>query len=191
MILFLAFQCVGAFGGAVLIRIIIPGAKSDCTPHSINQGTCVDMLAGAPQQAYGESFWQAFTFEIVGTFFITWVVMHTSSPLRSVYSRNASSPLAIGMVVTALTICAQPFSGASFNPARAFASYLVSFQFAGTQSWAYLFGPPIGAIAAGFTYSFAFKSAIRDEGIDQRAVLRPPSAAEGVAAGDGEETKRR
>ena len=108
-LLFVVFQVGGGIGGAVLIHFCIPEARGECTAKQIVKGTCQDPLHGAPQQAYATTVKQAIVFEAVGAFFLTWIVMHTTSPLRSVHSRNASAPIAAGLALAALKMCAFPY----------------------------------------------------------------------------------
>ena len=108
-LLFVVFQVGGGIGGAVLIHFCIPEARGECTAKQIVKGTCRRHPLGAPQQAYATTVKQAIVFEAVGAFFLTWIVMHTTSPLRSVHSRNASAPIAAGLALAALKMCAFPY----------------------------------------------------------------------------------
>lgn len=136
-------QLVGGSLGAVLVLATIPNAMKGEDP------------LGTPALNYGSTASSAFVFETFGTFFITWVILCNTCRNRSVISKNVTAPMAIGLATVSLNIFAFPFTGASFNPIRAFAPMFVSWSWTSTI-FVYTLAPCIGALLGMFVYIMAF-----------------------------------
>ena len=136
-------QFVGGTLGAVLVLATIPNSMKG------------EDVLGIPALNYGSTPSSAFVFETFGTFFLTWVILCNTCRNRSVISKNVTAPMAIGLATVSLNIFAFPFTGASFNPIRAFAPMLVSWSWAPTI-FVYLIAPLIGGLLGMFVYVMAF-----------------------------------
>ena len=62
--------------------------------------------------------------------------------------------IAIPLTLVAVHLAAIPFSGASVNPARSFASALVGTEFG--DLWIYFIAPPLGAAIAAFVHRYLY-----------------------------------
>jgi aquaporin Z len=143
--MFLMFaQFVGALLGVLLVLGVVP--RSGDTPEAL----------GVPRIGNGATPANACAFEAMGTFFLTFVVLccECRSPGNS---RSASAPLAVGLAMTVLVLFTFPFTGAIFNPFRAFWLFVCGMNF--SWDWVpFLFGPVLGALGAVLVYTLAFTS---------------------------------
>ena len=122
--LYVAAQLIGASLAAGLLTLLVGDiAPGLTTPHH-----------GALT---------ALGFEVVLTFFLTFVILSTASRFR-VLGQNAA--LAVGGTIAFCALFSRPMSGASMNPARSLGPALVSGRLA--DQWIYLVGPLIGAAIA-------------------------------------------
>jgi aquaporin Z len=94
--------------------------------------------------------WDAFWLEILLTAIFVSVILQSTRSER-IYG---TALIAIPLTLVAIHLAAIPFSGASVNPARSFASALVGTEFA--DFWIYLIAPPIGAAIAAFVHRYLF-----------------------------------
>src|SRR5688572_152418 len=105
---------------------------------------------GGQSIALEVTFGQAFTLEMIATFFLTFVVFGTA------VDPNAPKVggFAIGLAVAADILAIGPLTGASMNPARSIGPAVASGIFEGQVIyWA---GPIVGAIIAALIYDFLF-----------------------------------
>ena len=136
-------QTVGGCLGAVLVLASIPNSMKG------------EDVLGTPALNYGSTQTSGFVFELFGTFFMTWVILCNTCRNRSVISKNVTAPMAIGLATVSLNIFAFPFTGASFNPIRAFAPMLVSWTW-NFNMILYTVAPCIGALFGMLVYVMAF-----------------------------------
>lgn len=85
--------------------------------------------------------------EVILGFALVLVVKCTAVDDRS---EGAAAGMAIGLVVAVGHLAMIPVSGASFNPARSFGSWVVSGEF--PDFWVYIVGPIGGGLLAAFLY---------------------------------------
>ena len=150
---FIIAQFAGGLFGAALVVATIPNAEGGVTP------------VGAPNLNFGSTFSSGFMFEVFGTFFLTWVVLTNTCRTRSVIAKNVSAPMAIGLSMCALQIFAYPFTGASFNPVRAFSPAIVSATFTSSM-YIYMLAPIVGAFFGAVVYILAFTTSPFKLGFD-------------------------
>ena len=142
-LLLIVAQCIGSCLGAVLVVATIPNSMKG------------DDVLGMPTLSFGSTFASGFIFEAFGTFFLSWVIMTNTCRSRSVISKNVTAPMAIGLATVALNIFAFPFTGASFNPARAVAPMLVGWSWS-VDFLLYILAPLAGALTGTLVYILAF-----------------------------------
>ena len=97
---------------------------------------------------HGISTFNALMAEIVGTFFLVFVIYGVAVDKRGAFSILAGLP--IGLTISIGVLAVGGISGAAFNPARWFGPALVSGTF--DNFWIWIVGPVVGALLAGFAY---------------------------------------
>lgn len=95
---------------------------------------------------------QALAAEILGTFFLCWVVLNVATSKDT--ESNSFYGLAIGMSLMAGTFAFGPISSAAFNPAVAL-SYGVCNISGFNNLWIYIVAEVIGAVSACYLFLFA------------------------------------
>ena len=93
--------------------------------------------------------WPAFLAELVFTFALCYVVLHTATSKDS--AGNSFYGLAIGFVVTVGVVAVGAISGGAFNPAITF-GLMLSGIFAWKFLWVYLIAQLLGAVVAAYAY---------------------------------------
>lgn len=93
--------------------------------------------------------WPAFLAELVFTFALCYVVLHTATSKDS--AGNSFYGLAIGFIVTVGVVAVGAISGAAFNPAITF-GLMLSGVFAWKFLWVYLLAQLLGAVVAAYAY---------------------------------------
>lgn len=91
----------------------------------------------------------AFSWEIILTFFLMFVIMAVATDYRAV---GKAAGLAIGGTVLLDSMFGGPICGASMNPARSLGPALVSGNW--NYFFAYVIGPIAGATLASIVYNF-------------------------------------
>ena len=94
--------------------------------------------------------WTGFWLELLLTMIFVAVILQSSRSQR-VYG---TALIAIPLTLVAVHLAAIPFSGASVNPARSFASALVGTEFG--DLWIYFIAPPLGAAIAVFVHRYLY-----------------------------------
>lgn len=108
--------------------------------HKYCEATALDL---------GGNVWPAFLAELVFTFALCYVVLHTATSKD--IDGNSFYGLAIGFTVTAGVVAVGAISGASFNPAVTLGLMLGGF-FSWKFLWVYLTAEIVGAVAAAVAY---------------------------------------
>lgn len=135
-------QFLGSLLGVFLVLWIVPDASK--TKEAL----------GVPALAYGTTSGSACALEAIGAFFLTFVALANEcrNPMNA---RSASTSIAMGLAMTTLQLFAFPFSGACFNPFKAFWLFVVSLTF--SWDWVpFLLGPFLGSLMAVLLYMLAF-----------------------------------
>ena len=96
----------------------------------------------------GFSTGNALVAEIVGTFFLVFVIYGVAVDKRGAFSILAGLP--IGLTISIGVLALGVVSGAAFNPARWFGPALVGGNF--DNFWVWIVGPVVGAVLAGLAY---------------------------------------
>jgi MIP family channel proteins len=130
-------QLAGATAAALVLLAIFPSSVTDAA----NLG--VPAVGG-----HGFSTGNALVAEIVGTFFLVFVIYGVAVDKRGAFSILAGLP--IGLTITIGVLAVGAVSGAAFNPGRWFGPALVSGSF--DNFWVWIVGPAIGAVLAGLAY---------------------------------------
>jgi MIP family channel proteins len=130
-------QLAGATAAALVLLAIFPSIITDAA----NLG--VPAVGG-----HGISAGNALVAEIVGTFFLVFVIYGVAVDKRGAFPILAGLP--IGLTITIGVLAVGGVSGAAFNPSRWFGPALVSGTF--DNFWVWIVGPAIGAVAAGLFY---------------------------------------
>jgi MIP family channel proteins len=130
-------QLAGGVAAAFVLLAVFPSAVTD----AVNLG--VPAVGG-----HGISTGNALVAEIVGTFFLVFVIYGVAVDKRGAFSILAGLP--IGLTISIGVLAVGAISGAAFNPARWFGPALVSGTF--DNFWIWILGPAIGATLAGLAY---------------------------------------
>ena len=130
-------QLAGAAGAALVLLATLGTSIRDA---GVNVGT--------PGIGAGFDAKNALVAEIVGTFFLVFVIFGVAVDKRGTFKILAGLP--IGLMITADILALGGVSGAAMNPARWFGPALVSGHF--DDFWIWIVGPAIGALLAAFVY---------------------------------------
>jgi len=138
-------QMLGSLSGAALIAMC--------------KDTGNDLTGGLATNTVGSSFesWEALIGEILGTFFLMYVVLETAVNPKS-KANAVNAPFAIGMAVYLAHSILIPIDGCSINPTRSFGPAVVaSIRFSDNSNkiteiwedhWVFWLGPIIGSLFA-------------------------------------------
>jgi MIP family channel proteins len=143
--IYVAVQLVGAIAAAWVVKLLFDNPNAAGTEDPTFGAVAVGKAAaGTNGVALGA--------EVIGTFFLVWVVVGVAVNPRA-FGHWAG--FAIGATLGAAVMIFGPVSGGSLNPARAFAPALVADAFGeGAGAWIliWVIGPVIGALLAAFLY---------------------------------------
>ncbi|XP_055622679.1 uncharacterized protein LOC129766195 [Toxorhynchites rutilus septentrionalis] len=156
-----AVQCIGAFMGFGLLKIVTPAAVfSDAL--EAGAGFCVT----SPNPKI--STLQAVGIEFVATSVLALVCCGVWDPRNAKY--HDSVALKFGFTIGCLAVTAGPYTGASMNPARSLGPVLWNGDW--TAHWVYWVGPLLGAFVSAFAYKIVFR----------REVFQPPASPSELTA---------
>lgn len=141
------FQLLGSLLGAVLVLILVPCERDMTTTLATNK---VDEDFGIGR---------AFLAELIGTFFLCYVVWETAIHPRAIAGNNAA--IAIGFTVFVVHLMLLPIDGCSINPTRSFGPALIgaaracpgSDRIGLQQLWLFFVAPLLGGIIAAMVKS--------------------------------------
>ncbi|XP_033625688.1 aquaporin-5-like [Asterias rubens] len=139
-VLFIVAQCLGAYLGAALLRVVTPF-------YAQNNASLGCTLLGEHV-----TIGQGFVVELVATFQLVFTVFSTTDPRRK--DTRIPVAFAVGVSVAIGLLFAIPFTGASMNPARSFGPALSAQNWA--NHWIYWAAPVVGGLTASTVYRFIF-----------------------------------
>ncbi|XP_023019051.1 aquaporin AQPAe.a [Leptinotarsa decemlineata] len=138
-VLYIVVQCVGAIGGAALLRLVTPNEKVGS----------LGLTIVSPQLTAG----QGLLVEAILTFLLVFVVHGVCDSNRKDIA--GSIPVAIGLAVSAAHLCGIQYTGSSINPARTFGPAVIMNSW--EYHWVYWVGPLLGGVVAGILYRTLFR----------------------------------
>ncbi|UKJ76051.1 MIP/aquaporin family protein [Azospirillum brasilense] len=127
---YIAFQCLGGLGGALLVAVLL-GRRFTSPPIA-----AIATVPGAAGTA------AAFAAELTMAFLLMGMVLVTTNRPGWERFTGAGAGLLVALFITA----AAPLSGMSINPARTLASAVPSGLWTG--AWIYAMAPPLGMLLA-------------------------------------------
>jgi MIP family channel proteins len=138
--IYLALQLMGGLAGALLVKVLLT-----------DEGAAVNYGATYLSDAISGSAGLGFLCEAIGTFLLMWAIMGAAVNPRA---EGSMAPWVIGATLGLGVMLFGPLTNASFNPARAFGPAVVGDAFGPLGDWllAFVAGPLVGALAAGFGY---------------------------------------
>ena len=140
---YIVAQVLGAIAGAGILYVIASG-KAGFAIGTFASNGFADRSPGKYEILAG------FTAEVVLTFFFLIVILgstHKKAP-------KGFAPIAIGLALTLIHLISIPVTNTSVNPARSTGPALFAQGLALSQLWFFWVAPILGALLAGFVYSW-------------------------------------
>lgn len=161
---YIVAQVLGAIAGAGIIYVI----ASDKAGFSLAGGFASNGFGDHSPGKYGAL--GGFTAEVVLTFFFLIVILGATHKLAP----KGFGPMAIGLCLTLIHLVSIPVTNTSVNPARSTGPAVFVQGWALTQLWLFWVAPILGALLAGFVYTWladdegssASASVSNDDGAD-------------------------
>ncbi|KAK7579611.1 hypothetical protein V9T40_000240 [Parthenolecanium corni] len=146
-IVYAVAQCIGATLGFYLLQVTTPGSLfMNYVENNSTCGFCTTTLAK------DVSIPQGFLIELAATSFLILLVCSVWDPRNA--STSDSVPIKFGLIISALSICAGPFTGASLNPARTLGPAIVNNIW--DNHWLYWLAPLSGSAITTSFYKYVF-----------------------------------
>ncbi len=146
LIPYIIAQVLGAIAAAGIIYLIASGK----TGFSVTGGFAANGFGDTPGSPGQYTPLAAFIAEVVMTFFFLIVILgatHGRAP-------KGFAPLAIGLCLTLIHLVTIPVTNTSVNPARSTGPALFAGGWAIGQLWMFWVAPILGALIAGYFYSW-------------------------------------
>ena len=144
LVMYIAFQCIGAIIGIALLAVIINSAP---------------LLGGYAVTGLGQNGFDSASIvglNVVGAIIVeiilTFVFVFTVLGVTKKVENAAVAGIVIGLTLTFVHIMGIPLTGTSVNPARSLAPALFLGGQALEQVWVFILAPVVGAVLAGLTY---------------------------------------
>jgi MIP family channel proteins len=131
-------QAIGAIVAALIVLLLF---------NDIGDAVNYGATAINPDVLQDGSAWLGLIAEILGTFLLVWAIMGTAVNPRG---EAPFAGLVIGIALGVAVMIFGPATGAGLNPARWLGPAIASGEFG--DAWIYIFGPPIGGLAAALGY---------------------------------------
>jgi len=137
-------HCLGAVTGAAILSAVVPAGVRGAEALG---GTVV---AGNVNDG------QAVAIEMLITMVLLLVVFAVAADKINTATTKGSSPLAIGLAITACHMFAVPLTGSSMNPARSLGPAVVRGQW--DHHWVYWVGPLLGGVLAAVLHTLVLRT---------------------------------
>lgn len=141
---YIVAQVLGAIAGAGILYLI----ASDRAGFSLASGFASNGFADHSPGKYGAL--GGFIAEVVLTFFLLIVILGVTHKLAP----KGFAPIAIGLCLTLIHLISIPVTNTSVNPARSTGPAIFVQGWALTQLWLFWVAPILGALLAGFVYTW-------------------------------------
>lgn len=141
---YIVAQVLGAIAGAGILYLI----ASDRAGFSLAGGFASNGFADHSPGKYGAL--GGFIAEVVLTFFFLIVILGVTHKLAP----KGFAPIAIGLCLTLIHLISIPVTNTSVNPARSTGPAIFVQGWALTQLWLFWVAPILGALLAGFVYTW-------------------------------------
>jgi glycerol uptake facilitator protein len=137
---YILLQLAGAVLAALTVKLVVTGSA-----EATNFG------ATAVNDRFVSGDGAAALAELIGTFALMWAIMGVAVNPEA---ERSWAPWVIGGTLGFVVMAIGPFTGAGFNPARAFGPALVGNAFGGADTFiiVYVLAPLVGALLAGVGY---------------------------------------
>lgn len=144
LVMYIAFQCIGAIIGIGLLVVIINSAPAlgGYTATGLGQN------GFGPASSVGLDVIGALIVEIILTFVFVFTVLGVTKKTEN----GTVAGIVIGLTLAFVHIMGIPLTGTSVNPARSIAPALFIGGLALEQVWVFIIAPAIGAIIAGTVF---------------------------------------
>ena len=151
-------QCLGALGGAEVLRLIFKlGAVPDMTAP-VNHAMFTDGLGCNGLSGVGGSAVAGLLVEIVLTFFFVLTILGVTSKKAN---HGSFGGLIIGLTLTLVHILGIGLTGTSVNPARSFGPAVIAAIVGNSEPlaclWVFIVGPFAGAALAALVWKYLAK----------------------------------
>jgi len=147
---YIVAQVLGAIAGAGLIYLIASGKMG----FSMVSGFAANGFGNTPGSPGSYTALAAFVAEVVTTFFFVFVILGVTNKLAP----TGFAPLAIGFCLTLIHLVTIPVTSTSVNPARSTGPAVIlainGSSWAISQLWMFWVAPILGALLAGFLYTW-------------------------------------
>lgn len=141
---YIVSQVLGGIAGAGVLYLIASGQVG----FDINGGLASNGYSDHSPGAY--SLTSGFVTEVVMTFMFLLIILGSTDERAP----KGFAPIAIGLGLTLIHLISIPVTNTSVNPARSTGPAIFVGGWAISQLWLFWLAPIIGAILAGFVYSF-------------------------------------
>ncbi|HWI21962.1 MAG TPA: aquaporin [Baekduia sp.] len=142
-VIYILLQVAGAIAAALVVKLLLNDVGKDAAYGGVQ----------ISEKLIEGKVLSAFLIELIGTFVLMWAILGTA-----VTRRTELAPLFIGGTLALAVMALAPMTGAGFNPARAFGPDLVGAILddvgIGKFLLAYVAGPIVGALLAGFGHQY-------------------------------------
>jgi MIP family channel proteins len=138
--IYIVCQCAGGIVGALLVKFILVDEGRGSHYGAVGRGPLIEGRTSL-----------SFLCEALGGFILMWAIMAAAVNPRA---NAATAPWVIGAALAFAVMMFGPVTGAGLNPARALGPAVAGSDFGGVGRWlvAFVAGPVVGALVAGFGY---------------------------------------
>jgi len=141
---YIVSQVLGGIAGAGVLYLIASGQVG----FDINGGLASNGYSEHSPSAY--SLTSGFVTEVVMTFMFLLIILGSTDERAP----KGFAPIAVGLGLTLIHLISIPVTNTSVNPARSTGPAIFVGGWAISQLWLFWVAPIVGAILAGFVYSF-------------------------------------